>query len=118
MMKEKRLRIITKERSSLPEALSKANELREQVRTALEQVSAEEGPKQINLTDGDARFMKSRAGMVIGYNAQAVVSPLEVEIAGRPGLFITAAEVVNESSDHRLLLPMVEAAEQMVETRA
>jgi transposase len=104
--------------SRLPEALSKANELREQVRKALEQVSDEEGPSQVNLTDGDARFMKSRAGMVIGYNAQAVVSPLEAEAAGRTGLLITAAEVVNEAADHGNLLPMLEAAEEMIETRA
>ena len=36
-------------------------------------------PTLINLTDEDARLMKSRQGVVPGYNAKAVVSPLATD---------------------------------------
>lgn len=98
--------------SRLPAELARAERLREQVQKALEQVRAEEGPKRVNLTDGDAQWVKSRGGVVAGYNAQAVVSPLDEDVAGRTGLLITAAEVVNDADDHGHLVPMVEAAQK------
>ena len=36
-------------------------------------------PTRINLTDKDARLMQARQGVVPGYNAQAMVSPLAEE---------------------------------------
>ena len=94
----------------LPRALARAEGLRTRVREALSRVQAEETVGSVNLTDGDARWMKSRQGMVMGYNAQAVVSALEVTGAGRTGLLITAAAVVTEANDSGQLTPMVEAA--------
>lgn len=94
----------------LPDGLAAAKRLREQVAGALRQVRAEEGPREANLTDGDARLVKGRGGFVVGYNAQAVVSPLD-ETAGRGGMIVTAAEVTNEADDQGQLVPMVEAAQ-------
>ena len=96
----------------LPQEMTKAQTLRERVRAALLQLESEGEPEEVNLTDGDAKLMKTRHGFVAGYNAQAVVSPLDPEQAGRPGLFIMAAEVVTDAEDHGQLLPMVEAAQE------
>ncbi|MDO8691035.1 MAG: IS1182 family transposase, partial [Dehalococcoidia bacterium] len=97
----------------LPAELSKKNALKDRVEEALKEVVAEEGPSNVNLTDGDARLVKSRQGMVAGYNAQAMVSPLNEEAAGKTGLFITAADVTNQPDDHSQLVPMIEAAKEM-----
>ena len=96
----------------LPEALAEAQALREQVAAAIQTVAAEDGPEQINLTDPDAHLMKSRQGFVAGYNAQAMVSPLDGEAAGRTGLFITAADVTDCPSDQDQLLPMTQQAKE------
>lgn len=98
-------------RCKLPEQLARMETLREQVEAALAQVMAEGGPSNTNLTDPDARLMKSRHGFVAGYNAQAVVSPLVEEVAGASGLLITAAGVGNEPSDYAQLVPMIEEAQ-------
>lgn len=97
----------------LPQELAKAERLREQVQRALERVRAEEGPKRVNLTDGDTEWVKGRGGVVAGYNAQAVASPLVADVAGKGGLLITAAEVAKDADDHRQLVPMIEAAQAM-----
>ncbi len=97
----------------LPQELSQAKALREQVQSALAQVTAEEGPQRVNLTDEDATLMKGRQGFVAGYNGQAMVSPLKADTAQRTGLLITAAEVVTDPEDHAQLLPMLEAAEEL-----
>lgn len=94
----------------LPQALAQAKALRARVQEALADVTAEEGPTWVNLTDGQARLMKSRQGIVPGYNAQAMSSRLAPSVAGRTGLLITAAEVVTAADDHAQLVPMLEAA--------
>ncbi|MBI2934972.1 MAG: IS1182 family transposase [Chloroflexi bacterium] len=83
-----------------------------------EKTEAKKGRARINLTDEDAKQMKSRQGIVPGYNAQAMVSPLNTEVTGQAGLLITAAEVVNDQHDHNQLVPMVQAAEEMTERPA
>ncbi len=95
----------------LPKQLSQAHRLREKVVEAMERVSREEGLERFNLTDEDAELVKSRHGIVAGYNAQAMVSPLEPDKAGASGLLITAAEVVNDPDDHAQLIPMLEQAQ-------
>lgn len=95
----------------LPEQLAKAQTLREQVLAALEQMDAEDR-KQVNLTDGDASFMKGRQGTVMGYNAQAMVSP--AASSTHQQLIITAADVVMAPDDHGQLAPMVDAAREAV----
>jgi len=95
----------------LPEQLSQAQKLRAEVKAAMERLSAEEGQKHINLTDGDTRLMKSRQGIVAGYNLQAVVAP--VEAAEGAGLLIVAADVVQDQCDTAQLEPMLEQAEEV-----
>lgn len=90
---------------SLPDELKQAQQLRERVRAAM-QALEDEGQERTNLTDGDTRLMKGRHGIVAGYNAQAMVSPLQ----GCPGMMITAAEVVTEANDTQQLAPMRELA--------
>lgn len=95
----------------LPKELAEARALRERVQEALEQVKAEEGPKRLNLTDPDAQLMKGTQGYVAGYNAQAMVSPLNPETAGRTGLLITAVDVTDSPADQAQLVPMIEQAQ-------
>lgn len=94
----------------LPQNLQKAQELREQVRTALALVEAEDGPARVNLTDGDSAVVQGRTGTIQGYNAQAAVVGLNSKVTGRTGLLITAEDVVNDPDDHAQLLPMLEQA--------
>lgn len=96
----------------LPQVLAEKQALQQQVTEAIEQVMAEDGPSRLNLTDADAQLMKSRQGFVAGYNAQAMVSPLDPEAAGTGGLFITATAVGNCPADQDQLLPMIEQAEE------
>ena len=56
---------------------------------------------KINLTDPDARTLKSPRGWVLGYNAQAVVTDAQI---------IVAAEVDTENIDRANLQPMVHTA--------
>lgn len=102
----------------LPQGLAQAQVLRTRVQEALADVTAEEGPRWVNLTDGEARLMKSRQGIVPGYNAQAMVSRLDPTVARRTGLLITAAEVTTAPDDHEQLVPLLEAAEANSEQEA
>jgi transposase len=56
---------------------------------------------KINLTDPDARTLKSPRGWVLGYNAQAVVTAAQI---------IVAAEVDTENIDRANLQPMIQIA--------
>ena len=73
-------------------------------------------PNRINLTDKDARLMQTRQGVVPGYNARAMVSPLAEE-GGTAGMLVTAVDVVDEANDTARLTPMVEQAEEMTGVR-
>jgi len=70
---------------------------------------------RVNLTDQDAQLMKSRQGIIPGYTAQAMASPV-AESSGS-GMLITAADVVSSAADSGQLVPMVEQAEDMIEER-
>lgn len=59
--------------------------------------------RSINVTDPDARNLKTPRGWVQGYNAQAVVTPAQI---------IIAAEISTESLDTANLHPMLCAAEE------
>lgn len=102
----------------LPAQLSKAERLRAEVKAAMERLAEEEGRKRINLVDGDAELMKGRSGIMLGYNAQATVSPLNPETAKGNGMLITAAAVVNTAADSGQLVPMLEQAEELTGERA
>jgi transposase len=103
----------------LPEKLSKAQALRTKIQAAIEQLAEEDGLKRINLTDGDAELMKSRQGIVAGYNMQTVVSPLKVTEAGQAsGMLITAVDTVKDADDHHQLVNMMERAEEVTGRKA
>ena len=70
----------------LPEELANKEMLREQVRQAMADLESKDRQKRINLTDGDARLMKTRGSVLLGYNTQAMVSPLEPDggVTGDP----------------------------------
>ncbi|MFC1919915.1 IS1182 family transposase [Chloroflexota bacterium] len=101
----------------LPERLTKAENLKTEVKAAMERLAGEEGRKRVNLTEMDAELMKGRGGIVLGYNAQTMVSPLKREAAKANGMLITAVDVVNTAADSGQLVPMLEQAEQITEQR-
>ena len=55
--------------------------------------------------------MLTQSGVVPGYNAQAMVSPL-VPSGETAGMLVTAADVVDEGNDAARLVPMVDLAEE------
>ena len=101
----------------LPEELADKEVLREKVRQAMDDLANQERHKRINLTDRDARLMKGRQGIVAGYNAQAMVSPVETA-GGATGMLVTAVDVVDEANDNAMLAPMMELAEETTGTKA
>jgi transposase len=91
----------------LPEKLRQKQALAETVKAALERIEAEE---RSNLTDADAVLLKGRDGFLVGYNGQAMVSPLNQEVAGRGGQLITAALITQDPADQDQLIAMLEEA--------
>jgi transposase len=103
----------------LPEKLRQTQLLRTEVKDAIERLAEEDGLKRVNLTDGDAGLMKSRQGIVAGYNIQAVVSPLKVpETDKAGGVLITAVDTVQDAEDHHQLVNMLEQAEDTTGKKA
>ena len=106
----------------LPKKLANQKALRQRVRQAMvdlperERPSRYKRPTRTNLTDKEARLMQTRQGVVPGYNAQAMVSPL-AEKGGMSGMLVTAADVVDEANDTARLTPMVEQAEEVTGVR-
>ena len=101
----------------LPEELTSKEVLREQVKQAMADLASQERHKRINLTDPEARLMKGRQGIVAGYNAQAMVSPMETD-GGATGMLVTAVDVVDAANDNALLVPMMEQAEETTGTKS
>ncbi len=101
----------------LPGELADKEMLREQVRQAMADLGSKESQNRINLTDGDARLMKTRGSVLLGYNAQAMVSPLEPD-GGATGMFITAVDIADDGRDDPQLVPMVEQAEETTGTKS
>jgi transposase len=101
----------------LPEELQSAIKLQQRVKDAMNHLAQQEKMKRVNLTDEDAQLMKGRSGIITGYNAQTMVSPLNPDAARRSGIMITAAEVVNSASDSGQLVPMMEQAEDITGKR-
>ena len=106
----------------LPEKLSDRKTLRQRVRQALEELPGWERhsrykyPRRINLTDRDARPMKTAPGVIPAYNAQTMVSPLATD-EGVTGMLITSVDVVDEGNDYARLLPMMEQSEKVTGVR-
>lgn len=102
----------------LPQELAQVQRLRTEVKAAIERLVAEEGIERINLTDSDAQLMKGNQGILVGYNMQAVVSPVKVEGGKGSGLLITGVDVVKDKNDAGQLVPMLEQAEETTGKRA
>ena len=100
----------------LPEELADKEILRDRVRRAMADLKSQRRHKRINLTDPEARLMKGRHSIVAGYNAQAMVSPMETA-KGASGMMVTAVDVVDAANDSAMLVPMVEQAEETTGTR-
>ena len=88
----------------LPEELRKKADRLRKIDEAIRRLK-EEGEKSINLTDPDAKKMKTRGGIRPGYKAQAVVTGDGV---------IVAQDVVCEANDLNQLKPMTELAETVL----
>ena len=101
----------------MPEELSEKSALRERVRGAMEELSERTGLNRINLTDKDARLMKTRQGTEPRYNAQAMVSPTNGS-AGARGMLVTAAEVTDDPNDYSQLVRMLQKAEEATGVRS
>ena len=101
----------------LPEELQTAKKLQQRIREAMNRLSGNKKRKRINLTDEDAQLMKGRSGIITGYNAQAMISPLNPEKAKSNGMIITATGVTDSASDTGQLVPMLEKAEENTGTR-
>ena len=83
--------------ADLPEELADKEVLREKVKQAMDDLANQERYKRINLTDRDARLMKGRQGIVAGYNAQAMVSPVETA-GGGTGMLVPMMERAEETT--------------------
>lgn len=64
------------------------------------------GNEKVNMTDPDAVFMKTTAGIKTAYNAQSVVDAAHQ--------VIVAADVTNQAADVDQLLPMIAQAEEIL----
>ena len=103
--------------ANLPPELAGKKALRERMRRARETLADSDRLKQINLTDEDATMMKTRQGITLAYNAQAMVSPVTAE-GKEGGMLITAADVTDDPVDQSQLAPMLEQAEETSGHRA
>ena len=101
----------------LPKELQQAKFLRQKISEAMGQLAQDDRLTRVNLTDEDSQLMKGRDGIINGYNAQSMVSPLVVETAKGNGMLITAANVVNAAADSGQLVPMLEQAEELTGER-
>ena len=101
----------------LPGKLADKEVLREQVKHAMADLASQKRHRRINLTDPEARLMKGRQGIVAGYNAQAMVSPMETD-GGATSMLVTAVGVVDAANDNALLVPMMEQAAETTGTKS
>ncbi len=94
----------------LPEKLAEQKALRQRVRQAMKELPGKERPNRykrparINLTDKDARLMRTRQGIVPSYNAQAMVSPGAAG-GGVTGMLVTASDGVASTPTANSITP-------------
>ena len=60
----------------LPTELQQAQVLRERIQHAMNNLAGDHPLTPVNLTDQDAQLVKGRQGVMPGYNAQAMASPV------------------------------------------
>jgi len=88
----------------MPQAMQVAQKRKEKIQSALKMLDDAE-VNHLNEGEPEARLMKTRDGIKLGYNAQIVVD--------HDSDLVVAADVVAEATDHEQLVPMVE---QVAET--
>jgi transposase len=88
----------------MPEAMKDAKLRQDEIRAALERFE-EADTKHLHPKEPDARVVKTREGLKLGYNAQIVVD--------HDSDLIVAADVVTDPTDHGQLVPMVEQVSEM-----
>ena len=93
----------------LPAELAHARALRDRLQDLLQAETAT--GRKVNLTDADTRLQHTRQGVLLGYNTQVVVSPLDTTAAMQAGLLLTAVAVVADNTDTAQLVPLLEQAE-------
>jgi transposase len=76
----------------------------------MQKLSEEGERKNINLTDEETVFMKSRQGIIPAYNVQVMASP--ATIGDEKGMIITAVETVKDPVDFAQLTPMLDQAKE------
>lgn len=103
--------------ANLPGELADKEVLREQIRQAMREFESLARQRGINLTDRDARLMKSSQGIVPGYSTQIMVSSLEPS-ADRSGMLVTTVDVVDEPNDFARLIPILEQTEEATGAKA
>lgn len=87
----------------LPEALAEKQKLRQKIQESLTKLKAEDRTS-MHPDEPDAQMMKTRDGIRLGYNAQAVVD-------SKAGVVI-AAEVTTDQNDERQLVPMLKTVQK------
>jgi transposase len=87
----------------LPKEIRNKEKRLKKIEKALKRIE-EEGKEKLNLTDGDARFMQERHGVIKpAYNCQVAVTPEQV---------IVGYDTVCEATDIKQLEPMIEKIEK------
>ncbi len=87
----------------LPEELAEKQNLRQKIQESLTKLKEEER-SSMHPGEPEAQMMKTREGIRLAYNAQAVVD-------GKAGI-IVASEVTKDQNDERQLVPMLETVQK------
>ena len=90
---------------AMPEAMQDAKKRQEEIRAALKQLD-ESDAEHLHPKEPEARVVKTREGLKLGYNAQIVVD--------HDSDLIVAAEVVTDATDHGQLVPMVQEVAEVL----
>jgi hypothetical protein len=87
----------------MPDKFAEPDERKKTIREALAKLDAAD-TNHLHPSEPDARVMKTREGLRLGYNAQAVVD--------HDSDMIVAVDVSGDETDHAQLVPMVESVKE------
>lgn len=90
---------------AMPASMEDHEKRKAEIRAQLKELD-EAGTNHVHPQEVDARMVKTRDGIKLGYNAQIVVD--------HESDLIVAADVVNEVTDHLQLVPMVEQVVEVI----
>ena len=89
----------------LPEELAEKQKLKQKIQESLTQLKAQDC-SSMHPDEPEARMMKTRQGIRLAYNAQAVVD-------GKTGV-VVAAKVTTDQNDERQLVPMIKTVQEQM----